>query len=162
MSDAPASQPSPPPQDGWVTLGNGETFELASRVNIGLATFIDSALLFPPLMLILTISMLFSLDRTGRGLSLSAGMILILLTAGSFILYPSVMITSKGQTLGMKYARIKIVSAEDGSYPNWEQLFRAYKEFMAHRLRTFSLPYNVRLHEHTKFLNECDVKIIKV
>ena len=166
MSDAPASQPLPqppqPPQDGRVTLGNGETFQLASQVNMRLASIIDGVLLGLLIGFIWMMSLAFSLDTTGAELSLFAGMILVLVSAGICILYPFMMITSKGWTLGMKLARIKIVRAEDGLYPNWEQLFRTFKEYMTHGFRTFSLPYNVRLHEHTKFLNECDVKIIKL
>ncbi|MDE0267632.1 MAG: RDD family protein [Acidimicrobiaceae bacterium] len=159
MSDTPVSQP---PQDGWVTLGNGETFKLASRIDIGVAYFIDGALLLSPLMLIWMISTLFLLDRTGFYISSLAIMIFTLFAVGSCILYPIAMITSKGQTLGMKWARIKIVSAANGLYPTRRQLSRAWKESTAHRFRILSLPQIFGLLEYAKFLDECDVKVVKV
>lgn len=159
MSDAPASQP---PQDGRVTLGNGETFQLASQANMRLASIIDGVLLGLLVGFIWMMNLVSSLSSTGSELPLFTGMILVFFSAGICVLYPFIMITSKGWTLGMKLARIKIVRAEDGLYPNWQQLFRTFKELVAHGFRIFSLSYNVRSHENTKFFNECDVKIIQL
>lgn len=45
--------------------------------------------------------------------------------------------------------------------PKKWQLLRTYKEYAGHGYRSLSLPQNTRLREHAKFLDECDVKVIK-
>ncbi|MCY3616123.1 MAG: RDD family protein [Acidimicrobiaceae bacterium] len=102
--EPPAPPPSPPAHSHastarFVTLGTGQTVQLATPGSRLGASLIDIAILVVPVVV------LFLLTFVG-GLLLAAA-------------YEIVFTAVKGQTPGKMITRVTVVSADDGTFPGW-------------------------------------------
>lgn len=112
--DQPAS---PVAMTGWVTLGNGEQRELAGMGSRLGARIIDFILLAVASVIVLII-LFGGLARTERGF-FAAFFLSLLVISAIVLLYEVTMIAVLGQTLGKKWAGVKVVHADHGGVPGW-------------------------------------------
>lgn len=110
-------QPAPAAMTGWVTLGNGETRELAGMGSRLGARIIDFILLAVASVIVLII-LFGGLARTERGFFVAFfGSLLVISLI--VLLYEVTMIAVLGQTLGKKWTGVKVINAENGAVPGW-------------------------------------------
>lgn len=110
-------QPAPAAMTGWVTLGNGETRELAGMGSRLGARIIDFILLAVASVIVLII-LFGGLARTERGF-FAAFFLSLLVISAIVLLYEVTMIAVLGQTLGKKWTGVKVINAENGAVPGW-------------------------------------------
>ena len=114
-------QQAPRAYTGWITLGNGEQRELAGMGRRLWARIIDFVLL--GLVALIAIIALFGLLADSERGFLVALFLGILMVLAIWILYEPMMIAAMGQTLGKKWAGVKVVRADDGAVPGWGKSF---------------------------------------
>ena len=114
-------QQAPRAYTGWITLGNGEQRELAGMGRRLWARIIDFVLL--GLVALIAIIALFGLLADSERGFLVALFLGILMVLAIWILYEPMMIAAMGQTLGKKWAGVKVVRADDGAAPGWGKSF---------------------------------------
>lgn len=114
-------QPAPTAYTGWITLDNGEQRELAGMGRRLWARIIDGILLVA----VALIALVIILNRLAD--DELAFLVAILLAVLVFwvvtILYEVSMIATIGQTLGKKWAGVKVVRADEGAVPGWGKSF---------------------------------------
>lgn len=113
--------PTPNATTGWITLGNGEHRELAGMGRRLWARIIDWILMVAALVIAM-IALFGGLANSDRGFW--AAFFLTLLVWGAiWLLYELTMIAALGQTLGKKWAGVKVVRADNGAVPGWGKSF---------------------------------------
>lgn len=106
---------------GWITLGNGEQRELAGMGRRLWARIIDWILLATASAIVI-IALFGGLAGSERGFW--AAFFLTLLVVGAlWLLYEMTMIAALGQTLGKKWAGVKVIRADNGAVPGWGKSF---------------------------------------
>ena len=114
-------QPAPTAYTGWISLDNGEQRELAGMGRRLWARIIDGILLAAAAAIALAV--LFNLLADDELAVLVAILLAVLVFWVVTILYEVSMIAVLGQTLGKKWAGVKVVRADDGAAPGWGKSF---------------------------------------
>lgn len=113
--------PAPTAMTGWITLGNGEQMKLAGMGRRLWARIIDW-MLMAVVGLIVLLVVFSSLSDNEMGL-LVALLVITLVFLAVLLLYEVSMIAALGQTLGKKWAGVKVIRADNGAVPGWGKSF---------------------------------------
>ena len=113
--------PAPNAMTGWITLGNGEQRELAGMGRRLWARIIDLILLTVVGLIVIIVT--FSRLGDNEWGFLAALAVITLLLLAVLLLYEVSMIATLGQTLGKKWAGVKVVRADNGAVPGWGKSF---------------------------------------
>lgn len=110
---------------GWVTLGTGERLELAEPAARLRAKIIDLMILVAVMVgCVIVVLLALVADRSGLGIGIVDGVILASMLFGLVsLLYDPVFIAIRGQTIGKKLMRIRVVCADTGGLPSWGRSF---------------------------------------